>query len=272
MSFWALVALLSGVYVVVAKLERMRALRFRVLPSPRPYLMTDTAWYAVAVGASAISMFVFRPQLAKLAVGPVAAVLATFPVIAQLVIAVIVFDFVSFVVHRCLHRFDVLWGIHKVHHSSLQLDGFATTRTHMIENMLRFVPGQAVLFLLGLPAGVVAGAVATAALYGVSNHSNLGITLEWLEPVMVTPRLHRRHHVPSTTMLNYGTILTIWDRLGGTLVRRDTAADERFGVPGEVDRYPQGFLAALRQPFAETRRRERPDLEPATTAARRHAA
>jgi len=41
-------------------------------------------------------------------------------------------------------------NVHKVHHSSLHtFDGFATTRTHMIENMLRFVPGQAVLFLVG---------------------------------------------------------------------------------------------------------------------------
>ncbi len=104
-----------------------------------------------------------------------------------------------------------------------------------------------------MPVSVVATSVATAAIYGVSNHSNLGINLRWLEPVLVTPRLHRRHHVPSTTQTNYGGIFTIWDRLFGTLVRADTAPDERFGVPGEIDTYPQRFAAAFRQPLLDLR-------------------
>ena len=95
--------------------------------------------------------------------------------------------------------------------------------------------------------------MAIAAIYGVSNHSNLGLNLRWLEPVLVTPRLHRRHHVPSTTQTNYGGIFTIWDRLFGTLVRRDTEPDERFGVPGEIDTYPQAFVPAFRRPFTVLR-------------------
>jgi hypothetical protein len=145
----------------------------------------------------------------------------------------------------------MLWNLHKVHHSTLELDGFATTRTHMLENLLRFVPGQAVLFALGMPVATVALTVAIAAIYGVSNHSNLDIRANWLEAVLVTPRLHRRHHVPSTTQTNYGAILTIWDRLFGTLTRQDTLPDERYGVPGEIDTYPQPFAQAVRQPFRQ---------------------
>jgi sterol desaturase/sphingolipid hydroxylase (fatty acid hydroxylase superfamily) len=215
MSFLASVAALTGVYLVVGRLERTRRLRFRELSRPRRHFATDLAWYGVAIAATAASVFV------------------------------------SFVVHRGLHRYDGLWNIHKVHHSSLELDGFATTRTHLAENMLRFVPSQALLLLIGMPVGVVAATVAIAAIYGVSNHSNLGIDLRWAEAVLVTPRLHRRHHVPSTTMNNYGGILTIWDRLAGTLVRTDTAPDERYGVPGEIDTYPQRFADAFRQPLRE---------------------
>jgi sterol desaturase/sphingolipid hydroxylase (fatty acid hydroxylase superfamily) len=258
MSFLLLVAVLSVVYLVVAKLERTAALQFRPLPSPRPYLPTDIAWYGIAVGATAMSVFALRPILSRLSIRPVARTINHLPLIAKLAIALVVFDFVSFTVHRCLHRYDLLWNVHKVHHSSLHLDGFATTRTHMIENMLRFVPGQAVLFLVGMPATVVAPAVAIAGLYGVFNHSNLGIDLRWVEAVLVTPRLHRRHHVPSTTQNNYGVMLTLWDRLGGTLVRRETGPDERYGVPDEIDTYPQRFLPAFRRPFEELRARTRP--------------
>ena len=102
-----------------------------------------------------------------------------------------------------------------------------------------------------LPPEVVAPTVAIAAIYGVSNHSNLGVDLRWAEALFVTPRLHRRHHVPATTHNNYGTIFTIWDRMFGTLVQVDTAPDERFGVPGEIDTYPQRFVPAFRQPVLQ---------------------
>jgi len=259
MAFFALVLALSVVYLTVGRLERRPRLRFRSLPSPRPYLQTDMAWYAIAIGATAASVFVLQPILSSLSVRPIAKVVDGLPLIAKLLIAVVVFDFVSFVVHRCLHRYNVLWNVHKVHHSSLHLDGFATTRTHMIENMLRFVPGQALLFLAGMPAMVVASAVAIGAVYGVSNHGNIGINLRWLEPVLVTPRLHRRHHVPSTTQSNYGVMLTLWDRLAGTLVRLDTQPDERYGVPGEIDTYPQRFVPAFRRPIESIRGRH-PDV------------
>jgi lathosterol oxidase len=254
MSFFASIAVLTAVYAVVGRLERTPALRFRRLPSPRPYLATDLAWYGVAIAATAVSVFLFRPVLATVTVAPVRDAVAGAPFLVKLLIGVVVFDFVSFLVHRCLHRYDVLWNIHKVHHSTLQLDGLATTRTHMVENMLRFVPPQALLFLIGMPVAVVAASVAIAAVYGVSNHSNLGINLRWLEPVLVTPRLHRRHHIPSTTQSNYGGIFTIWDRLFGTLSPIDTCATERFGVPGEIDTYPQAFSRAFRQPLVDLRR------------------
>jgi sterol desaturase/sphingolipid hydroxylase (fatty acid hydroxylase superfamily) len=251
MSFLLAVAALTVVYCVVAVLERTRALRFRILPSPRPYFTTDLAWYGLAILATAISVFVVRPQLSKLEVGPIRDGVASLPLVARFVVALLVFDFVSFAVHVGLHRSNTLWNVHKVHHSTLHLDGFATTRTHMLENLLRFVPGQAVLFLIGMPVVVVAPTVAIAAIYGVSNHSNLAPNLAWAETVFVTPRLHRRHHVPSTTQHNFGAIFTFWDRCLGTLIRVDTDPQERYGVPGEIDSYPQRFRAAFRRPLVQ---------------------
>jgi sterol desaturase/sphingolipid hydroxylase (fatty acid hydroxylase superfamily) len=251
MSFLLSVTALSVVYVVVARLERTPALRFRVLPSPRPYLATDVAWYGLAIAATAISVFVFRPQLTKLEIGPIRNAVASLPLAAKFVLGLVVFDFVSFVVHVGLHRSNVLWNVHKVHHSTLHLDGFATTRTHMFENLLRFVPGQAVLFVFGMSAAIVAPVVAIAAIYGVSNHSNLGTNVRWVERLLVTPRLHRRLHVPATTQHNFGAIFTVWDRCFGTLIQTDTTSDERYGVPGEIDAYPQRFLCAFRQPVVQ---------------------
>ena len=251
MSFLASIAVLTAVYVIVSRLERTPALRFRDLTSPRPYLATDMAWYGVAIAATAISVFLIRPLLAQISISPIRDAVTGAPFLLKLFFGIVVFDFVSFLVHRGLHRSNRLWSIHKVHHSTLELDGFATTRTHMAENLLRFVPPQALLFLMGMPVGVVAGSVAIAAVYGVSNHSNLGVNLRWAEPVLVTPRLHRRHHVLSTTQTNFGGIFTIWDRLFGTFAAADTGDDERFGVPGEIDTYPQRFGPAFRRPIVD---------------------
>src|SRR4051812_13683340 len=71
MSFLGSIAVLTLVYLAVGRLERLPALRFRNLSSPRPYFATDIAWYGVAVAATALSVFVFRPVLANIAVAPV---------------------------------------------------------------------------------------------------------------------------------------------------------------------------------------------------------
>jgi sterol desaturase/sphingolipid hydroxylase (fatty acid hydroxylase superfamily) len=253
-------AVLGGVYLIVGVLERVPALRSRTLSSPRPYFATDLAWYGVAVAATAISVYVLRPVLSRFTIGPLSDRVDQLPLVLELLVGLVVFDFVSFAVHRGLHGPETLWNFHKVHHSTLELDGLATTRTHMLENFLRFVPAQVVLVVIGLPATVVTSVVGVAAIYGVSNHCNLHVRANWIEAVLVTPRLHHRHHVPSTTQANYGVIFTIWDRIFGSLVRRDTGEDERFGVPGEIDTYPQRFGAAVRQPFIQNRQRRRARL------------
>ncbi len=257
MNFLVSVSVVAAVYLAMFVIERAPRLRFRALPFRRPYLTTDIAWYGVAVSITAVSVFVLRPQISKLEIEPIARRVIALPTAARFVVAFLVFDFISYAVHRGLHRSNLLWNFHKVHHSSLQLDGLAQTRAHMFENLLRFVPGQIAMFLIGVPIAQVAPTVAFAAIYGVFDHCNLGIDLRWAEPVFVTPRVHRRHHVPETTNRNFGASLTIWDRVFGTFVSRDTAESDRFGVPGEVDSYPQQFAHAVRQPVLDIRRRFR---------------
>lgn len=260
MNFFVSLALLSSLVLVVAVVERAPAFRFRPLPAPRAYLGTDVGWFLLAATASAISVFVFRPQLSKLAIEPIGRSVGDLPVAARLLLALIIFDFVSFIVHVGLHRSETVWNFHKVHHSSLHLDGLATTRAHMFENFIRFLTPQAILFFIGMGAELVAPVVAIYAAFAVFNHSNLGMSFRWAESVFVTPRMHRRHHVPATSQNNFGTIFSVWDRLFGTLVTLDTAPHERFGVPGEVDSYPQRFGPAFRHPILQIRRRREANL------------
>ena len=68
---------------------RMPSLRFRPLSSPRPYLATDVAWYGLAIVATAISVFVFRPILALIAIAPVRDALGGAPFMAKLLVGVV---------------------------------------------------------------------------------------------------------------------------------------------------------------------------------------
>jgi sterol desaturase/sphingolipid hydroxylase (fatty acid hydroxylase superfamily) len=267
-NFLLFFTLLSIVVLTVGVIERLPAFRFRALPLRRPYLGTDISWFLVAGAASALSAYLFRPLLSSLALDPVAQWITALPAPARLLLAVVIFDFISFAVHLALHRSDTLWNLHKVHHSSLELDSLATTRAHMLENFVRFLTPQAVLFVIGMPVEQVVPTVALYAIYGVFNHSNLGVDLRWAEAVFITPRMHRRHHIPATSQNNFGTIFSTWDRLFGRLCTVETGPEERFGVPGELDSYPQRFIPAVRQPLTQIRKMRADQVEAREAATR----
>jgi hypothetical protein len=81
----------------------------------------------------------------------------------------------------------------------------------------------------------------------IDNHANVRLPLGRLEAILITPRLHRLHHTPATTERNLGTILTLWDRLRGTLVTGN-AEPRVFGLPGESEPYPEGWWRQLVEP------------------------
>jgi sterol desaturase/sphingolipid hydroxylase (fatty acid hydroxylase superfamily) len=251
------VLVVATLFIGVAGLERVPALRFAPSRFLRRYLATDAAWYLVATAANVVAAFVFLPQLSRLQVPGIADAVSGLAWPARLGIAILIYDFVAFAVHVGLHRSEALWSVHKVHHSSLQLDWLATTRAHMFENLVRQVAAQAPLFALGMPASTGALTLVVYAGFALYGHSNLRVGPRWLETVFVTPRLHRLHHIPATSQNNFATILTLWDRLFGRLVSRDASPDARVGVPGEIDEYPQRFVAAFRQPMREVRSRRR---------------
>jgi sterol desaturase/sphingolipid hydroxylase (fatty acid hydroxylase superfamily) len=243
------ISILAG-YAVVALLERVSLLRLRESRFWRPFFFTDVGWYLVAVGVT----LAFGPVFEGLAHGRAALGLPGLELLAlswagQVVIATLLYDLGAFAAHRLLHRYDLLWRLHKVHHSSRVLDWLATTRAHGLEHLVRGIPVQAALFTLGVPVSALATALAIYAAFATLGHSNLRIGLARVEWLFVTPRLHHLHHVPETTHRNFGTIFTLWDRLFGRLTIREADPGECLGVPGEIDGYPQTWWRQLAQPF-----------------------
>lgn len=147
--------------------------------------------------------------------------LLSFPSWLQVVLSVIILDYVIYLQHRLFHATPLLWRLHRMHHTDLDLDVTSGNRFHPLEILISMVIKLAVVAVLGAPPlGVLAFEVllnATAQF----NHGNIHLPLSldhYLRLVVVTPDMHRVHHstIPRETDSNFGFNLPWWDRLSGT--------------------------------------------------------
>jgi sterol desaturase/sphingolipid hydroxylase (fatty acid hydroxylase superfamily) len=238
------------IVLVLAVLERTR-LRRRPAPLFRQGFGADLGWLALgylAAGAALFQVLSIASDVLGGAGVPRIGELGL-PRWALVLLSLLLIDLGNYLVHRLLHAVPWLWRLHQVHHSSRQLDWLATFRSHLLEQVLRRLLVPLLLLLVGVPMVDVGLAAALFVGWGALNHANLRLPLGALEALFVGPRLHRIHHVPATTGRNFGTWLSLWDRLGGTLEVAEPAANAELGVPGAVHSYPQSFRGMLVAPF-----------------------
>ena len=238
----------------LAFLERFPGLRFRRMPFFRHFFASDVFYLLTGfvAGTSLTYAFIISGSAALGSIGIPRLSTLDVPAWISVSIALIAFDFGNYVAHSLMHKYDTLWEIHKVHHSSRGLDWLATFRSHILEQTLRRLLAPFALIVVGVPLQAVTIAGCLFYAWGMFIHSNLSVNLRAIETVLVTPRLHRVHHDANAANMNLGTLLIVWDRLFGKLSFQETPADVIFGVPGEVDSYPQDWWAQLREPLRRT--------------------
>ena len=249
---------LIGTAALVALMERIQRVQLRPRPFFRIFFLTDVFYLLTGfvAGGSIATVYIARGSQF---IGDVFSVprLTNFslPLWLVVILALLALDAGNYAAHYCLHRFDALWEFHKIHHSSRELDWLATFRSHIAEQILRRLLTPVLLFLFGFPlnAVIIAGAFFIA--WAILNHANLGLSMQALETVLITPRLHRIHHLSNASTNNLGTVFTFWDKLRGTLDVTEIAAEAELGN-GEPD-YPQSWL---RQFFMPLRRVMSPAL------------
>lgn len=258
---------------------------FAKLFSPRVWLSRSArADYMIMVLNQAVMMGVAPRLISKLVVATLlfeglhvwfdgrVALLSAAPdwtIAAAFTIVLFLLDDLSkYLVHRALHRWPALWAFHKVHHSAEVLTPFTVYRTHPVEGVvfaLRAILVQAVViatffFFFGDRASLVTvlGANAFLFLFNLAG-SNLRHSHVWisygsaLERWLISPAQHQIHHSVEERHFdrNFGAVLAIWDRLGGSLCIADTAnKPAAFGVEGESGK-PHDLGTIYVKPFAE---------------------
>ena len=139
----------------------------------------------------------------------------------EILIAVIVMDFIIYLQHIMVHAVPVLWRLHRVHHADIDYDVTTGLRFHPLEIILSMLIKFATIVVLG-PA-VLAVIIFEVLLNGMAmfNHGNVGLPAlldKLLRFFIVTPDMHRVHHSieDDETNSNFGFNLSCWDRLFGT--------------------------------------------------------
>ena len=149
------------------------------------------------------------------------------PLWAEIVIAIIVLDFVAqYAAHWMLHNIKWLWRYHAVHHSDTFIDASSGTRLHPGDFFFREVLVVLTIIVAGLPlVGYFLYRIITP-FFSYFTHANIRLPL-WLDRpftwLVVTPNMHKVHHHLERpwTDCNYGNILSVWDRLFGTYTYAD---------------------------------------------------
>jgi sterol desaturase/sphingolipid hydroxylase (fatty acid hydroxylase superfamily) len=143
------------------------------------------------------------------------------PYALQLIIGIVVLDFVIYLQHVMFHAVPTLWRLHMMHHADLDYDLTTGLRFHPLEIVLSMLIKLAAIVALGPPVAAVL--IFEIVLNGMAmfNHGNIKVPLavdRWLRYFVVTPDMHRVHHsvIIRETNSNYGFNLSCWDRLLGT--------------------------------------------------------
>lgn len=134
-----------------------------------------------------------------------------------IVLAVLLYDFCDYWLHRVSHESALFWAAHVVHHQSRRFNLSTALRqesAYLLTGWPFFLP----LAVVGVPPALFGVAALVVLFYQFWIHTEHVGSLGWLDRWLSTPSNHRVHHATNARYLdrNYGAILVVWDRLFGS--------------------------------------------------------
>ena len=151
------------------------------------------------------------------------------------ILAMILYDFCYYWLHRLGHERTILWAAHVAHHQSEDYNlstALRQTSTGFLFGWIFYLP----MFFIGIPAEVVVTVGSLNLIYQFWVHTEHVPKLGWYEWIFVTPSNHRVHHAQNERYLdrNYGGLFIIWDRLFGTFQEELVDEPPIYGIRGPL--------------------------------------
>ncbi len=164
----------------------------------------------------------------------------------KFLLAFLAMDLLLYAWHRMCHSYDVLWLFHRVHHNDPWLNVSTAFRLHFLEILFTNCLKALLIVILGIDKIAVILIESIVTLCIMFHHSNISFRLERiLGTYMIVPALHRLHHSTERREhdRNFGAVLTVWDKLFGTLLELEPKA---IGIKGQS---PQDFIGLVKFGF-----------------------
>jgi len=171
----------------------------------------------------------------------------------QLLEAVLIADVCGYWAHRAHHTVPALWKLHRVHHSSEQMDWLAAAHLHPLDSATTRVVAVIPLALLGFSKETFGATLVLLQLHAIFQHANARVTFGRFGSLVSSPHFHHWHHSGEADARdrNFAGLFPWLDRLFGTEYR-SAAWPSRYGIDEPM---PAGYLGQLRSPWT---RRIRP--------------
>jgi sterol desaturase/sphingolipid hydroxylase (fatty acid hydroxylase superfamily) len=156
-------------------------------------------------------------------------------------------DLLSYLLHRLTHKLKFLWYIHELHHNSGIYHPTVAFRIHIVEMALVYTTKLTLLYLIKVSISIIIIYEVVALAWSLYLHSDC---IKWtrleklLSLLFITRQLHKIHHNNNLLQQkkNYGSILSVWDRLFMTLDTLDYIdTDFKVGLE-ESDNEPHNNL------------------------------
>ena len=164
------------------------------------------------------------------------------------VVVAIVLDFYSYLLHRAMHKFPVLWAMHSLHHSAEAVSIITGARHFWLEDVLN----TAVFPVMGIVFNIPQEVLTTVALIylvpdGLLSDLNARMSLGRFALVVNNPQYHRIHHSlePQHFNKNFCKMVPLFDVIFGTAWRPGKG---EFPVTGLAGEKATGFLDGITWP------------------------
>jgi sterol desaturase/sphingolipid hydroxylase (fatty acid hydroxylase superfamily) len=171
---------------------------------------------------------------------------------------VLAYDLSYYTYHYTAHHVPLIWELHKVHHSAQVMVGVTKDRVHPLEELLNrwwdgMIPGLTYgiwLFFVLNPVevtvfGISAYFLRSLLMMDVVRHTHLQMSYgKWGNRLLLCPYYHQLHHSidPRDYNKNFGLLLSVWDRLFGTLAVPAPGQHFTFGLANDEHAEYQSLL------------------------------
>lgn len=158
------------------------------------------------------------------------------PLLIEVAVLVLVFEFFQYGYHRLSHEGSGRWGqwlwsVHAAHHLPDKVYLLMHPVGHPINLLISLAWVQLPLVTLGASAEAIFVFNALMGLQGLISHFNVDIRAGFFNTVLVGTELHRLHHsADAAEAKNYGVLTPIWDIVFGTYVNPRGRLPKALGV------------------------------------------